>query len=439
MNETLKKALHKIVMKAYRKGQESVSKEHAVNHIVRDIADPNHKAQVPKSHVPAASESVLHKEMKPGQAVSEMHNQKQMNAQATLGMRPGAAGAAKPPKNGGGAAPMAAPAGAGAPAGASSGGGGKPKGGAKPLKNFMMRMSEKRGGAKMAKTKSPEHGVPGKNRPLHERGVNPTVKVSTSGEAKEQSLQGIRARRGDMVGAKRAAHEIHAESKKMPKPALKSEKPMAKAKVDEGKPVGGKHGKVAARWERNTRTVKETRTPAGQKHRTAASAQHRTRELEAGAERRHGEKIVGTPKDIKNPADIHAEHKYGVHMHSGTMSGKNLPVGGGKHSGAPVHADKEGKSYVTGGHPNSWGAKMKHNQVMHGAKQIKPNLPKSEKAPAKPMAKNATSGYGGTPPAPPTTPPANTLGNIATSGGTATINSKIGNPFGKAAGAKPKK
>lgn len=77
-----------------------------------------------------------------------------------------------------------------------------------------------------------EHGVPGKNRPLHEKGVNPTVSVGRDvkdgkmvGHYKEQSLQGIRTRRGDVEGAKRAAKEIISEQKQMPKPNLpKSEK-----------------------------------------------------------------------------------------------------------------------------------------------------------------------------------------------------------------------
>lgn len=99
-----------------------------------------------------------------------------------------------------------------------------------------------------------EHGVPGKNRPLHEKGVNPTVSVGRDvkdgkmvGHYKEQSLQGIRTRRGDVEGAKRAAKEIISEQKEMPRPNLpKSE--IAKARVDEG--LKGKE-KKKRRTERN--------------------------------------------------------------------------------------------------------------------------------------------------------------------------------------------
>lgn len=59
-------------------------KKHAVSHIVRDIEDPNMAAQVPKDHIPASKQPILHKEL----SVSEIHQQKQANAEAKVGMRP---------------------------------------------------------------------------------------------------------------------------------------------------------------------------------------------------------------------------------------------------------------------------------------------------------------------------------------------------------------
>lgn len=63
----------------------SSSNKHAAQHIVKDILDPNHRAQAPADHVPATKESVLHKDV----SVSEMHSQKQAQAEAKLGMQPG--------------------------------------------------------------------------------------------------------------------------------------------------------------------------------------------------------------------------------------------------------------------------------------------------------------------------------------------------------------
>jgi hypothetical protein len=187
VKDNLKKALHKAIFKAYQNGK--AARAHSVRHIVADIRDPNNKPQVPSKDLPAPSEGVLHKDV----SVSEIHQQKQSNAQAKLGQAP-----QKPPK------PFSAPAAAAAPA-APAGGNGVPK--MKPLKSFMQKKEQKR---------QSEHGEPGKNRPLHERGVNPTVKVGMHGhmgDAKEQSLQGIRVRRGDTDGAKRAAKEILSETK----------------------------------------------------------------------------------------------------------------------------------------------------------------------------------------------------------------------------------
>lgn len=82
MDNKLAKSLYQAVMKAIGS---SSSNKHAAQHIVKDILDPNHRAQVPADHVPATKESVLHKDV----SVSEMHSQKQAQAEAKLGMQPG--------------------------------------------------------------------------------------------------------------------------------------------------------------------------------------------------------------------------------------------------------------------------------------------------------------------------------------------------------------
>lgn len=176
---------------------------------------------------------------------------------------------------------------------------------------------------------------------------------------------------------------------------------MEKAKVDEGKPL---EDKVRDRQARNDRSVKETKTPSGQSHRTSHTSHKREKELEVGhahydkpdaqgrpqrvrgipAERRKGEKISGTPRTMqtghKNPIKTSAEATYGVHMHSGSMAGRNLPVGGGKNSSAPTSADKHGKSYVVGGGAGGphMTAHARHSAVMHGQNHIKPSLGKSD-------------------------------------------------------------
>jgi hypothetical protein len=362
-----------------------------------------------------------------------------------------------------------------------------------------------------AETEKSVHGVPGKNRPLHSRGIHETVSQSSSefgGEAKEKSLAGLKVRRGDTAGAKKAHKEIVSEQKKMPVAKLpkaeteknetyyrnlvkntlekqlmsppfgmsemeKEEDPremvesslmaihrkanylqkllhevceckevpawvqdklssakthmtdvmdfiasqagkgshheeqemhpaetaeivvtkseLEKAKIDEGKQLGSK---IAARQERNIRDVITTKTPSGQKTRTARSSARREKELEEGkkpesllsalkehAERRKGEKIVGKPKTLENISgrDIRgksAEQRAGVHMHSGSMAGKEMPIG----VSAPVFADKKGKAYPIGGlfGENKYSSKVRHEEVMEGLKNIKPSLPKSE-------------------------------------------------------------
>jgi hypothetical protein len=75
------------------------------------------------------------------------------------------------------------------------------------------------------------HGIPGKNRPLHSRGIHETVSISSpkfGSEAKEKSLAGLKVRRGDISGAKQAHKEIIEELKstrsaKLPKSELEKQ------------------------------------------------------------------------------------------------------------------------------------------------------------------------------------------------------------------------
>lgn len=97
------------------------------------------------------------------------------------------------------------------------------------------------------------HGKPGVNRPEHSRGINETVSVSGNPKAgerySEKSLAGLKARRGDLKGAKQAVKETIEEARKMPKPNL-SKSEMAKEEkgvhkpYQEGRGMGAhvKHG-----------------------------------------------------------------------------------------------------------------------------------------------------------------------------------------------------
>lgn len=86
-SNTLSKSLYQAVRKAINSNSAS---KHATSHVISDIEDSNMIAEA-KQHVPASSEGVLHKDV----SVSEMHAQKQANAEASVGMLPKAPGAEK--------------------------------------------------------------------------------------------------------------------------------------------------------------------------------------------------------------------------------------------------------------------------------------------------------------------------------------------------------
>lgn len=216
MNDDLKKALHKLIMKAYRKGQASVSKEHAVDHIVEDLKDPNYKAQVPQSHLPASSEPVLNKDMR-HQAISEMHGQRQMSAEAKLGKRPGEM---KMPKPTIGMRSTMATAAAGAPSDGSRGGGIKMPKAPRPLQKFMIRMSEKRDGAKMEK---------GREKGVHSQMPGHDAGTSVLGHHIRGMKENSPEKWTPVVPLKDQHKQKLKEQKAMPKPNLpKSEKDMDK-------------------------------------------------------------------------------------------------------------------------------------------------------------------------------------------------------------------
>jgi hypothetical protein len=79
--EDLKKSLYQAFRKALGSKQGLAQ---AANHIAQDIIDPNMKVDTPSSEVPATKESVLHKDTSP----AEIHQQKQAQAEAKLGMVP---------------------------------------------------------------------------------------------------------------------------------------------------------------------------------------------------------------------------------------------------------------------------------------------------------------------------------------------------------------
>jgi hypothetical protein len=209
----LKKAIYKAIAKAYKQNipfvkeaVDKVGKEHAVNHIIADLDDENNVAQVPENHIPVDKDNVLHKDIP---SVKEMHDAKEAQAKAKMGMMPleGQKGAVY----------MAE----------------QPSKGVQKLKKFMGERE-----IKMGKTSQ------------HEKGVHhPTPKTNKdSGE----SLTGHYARKGDSLASiydhesgKEIASSLHHEKlnelKRMPKPNL------GKAKVDES--MSPKE-KSYARWKR---------------------------------------------------------------------------------------------------------------------------------------------------------------------------------------------
>jgi hypothetical protein len=80
-NNDLKKSLYQAFKKALGSKQ---GQAQATQRIVRDILDPNMLAEAPKDHIPANKENVLQKDV----SISEMHQQKQAQAEAQLGMPP---------------------------------------------------------------------------------------------------------------------------------------------------------------------------------------------------------------------------------------------------------------------------------------------------------------------------------------------------------------
>jgi len=79
--ENLKKSLYKAFKKALGSKQGIAQ---AANDIALDINDSNMIVNTPPSEVPAPKESVLHKDISP----AEIHQQKQAQAEAKLGMTP---------------------------------------------------------------------------------------------------------------------------------------------------------------------------------------------------------------------------------------------------------------------------------------------------------------------------------------------------------------
>lgn len=81
MKNDLNKSLYQAVMKALNS---SSSAKDVAQAVIKDINDSDMIAEVPKEEIPATAEGVLHKDV----SVSEIHQQKQANANAALGIPP---------------------------------------------------------------------------------------------------------------------------------------------------------------------------------------------------------------------------------------------------------------------------------------------------------------------------------------------------------------
>lgn len=79
MDNNLKKSLYQAFKKALGSQKDLAN---SAQKVVNDVLDPNLIAEAPQDAIPAQSKNVLHKDISP----SEIHQQKQMQAQAKLGM-----------------------------------------------------------------------------------------------------------------------------------------------------------------------------------------------------------------------------------------------------------------------------------------------------------------------------------------------------------------
>ena len=202
IKKELRKALHRSLAAAYHGGNKTVMKavdgsnSNTLKQVVNDLKDPNSSPQVDPALLPVDKEAVLTKEDKSEpNAVAQEYDITQDQKKAAMGMMSKPETHVKQPK---------------------------------ALSGFMAGRAQKM-------EKASEHGVPGKNRDLHERGIHPVVtnrsdvKDGKLGRYHEDSLAGARAKRGDVEGAKRAHKEIIGEMKAQPKPNLgKGEKPLLK-------------------------------------------------------------------------------------------------------------------------------------------------------------------------------------------------------------------
>ena len=185
-----------------------------------------------------------------------------------------------------------------------------------------------------------------------------------------RSQMGEQVRSKQTGSAKITSRVNLSNAKDLPKPNLpKAEESMGKAKIDEGK---SPEDKASARSIRHDRTSDNEKGPGGGSLRVNRTKWARSNAITMGSPGRVGEKVFGKPH-------LTQESSTGVHEHSGTMSGKSLPVGGGPNSSSPTSADKTGKSYrVGGGGGPNYTARSRHADVMSAQSKIKPNLPKSE-------------------------------------------------------------
>lgn len=323
----LKKAIYKAIAKAYKQNipfvkqaVDGISKEHAVNHIIADLEDENMVAEVPENHIPVDKDNVLHKDVP---SVKELHDAKQLQAKAKLGVMP-AAGQK-------GAVYM------------SEG----PSKGVQKLKKFMgereLKMEKARIDQKMPAEEKQQArwdraGDPVKG--VHTAPFKSAPGLSTAGYEIEST--------GKPTGVARASHEkVISEQKAMPKPNLPKSEEMSKARIDDGKTIKEKQ---EARESRHWRTPHwvgsdpKAKIPSEILHENYTNKEGQLR----GMKRRHD----GNPK--WDPANSASNEKIGLSI-ADTEKG--------------VHHRGE---YLEG-------AKSTHKKKLAELKAMpKPNLPKSE-------------------------------------------------------------
>jgi hypothetical protein len=195
-SNNLKKSLYQAFKKALGSKQ---GQAHAAQHIVRDILDSNMIPEAPSNRIPAQKENVLQKDVSP----AEIHQQKQAQAEAQLGMTPKMPKTPKMPaikKTGYGGLMVNEEQGMEAP-----------EKGIGKLRKFMEKSSIKK--AQKQKTSNFEDANP----PIREYS---DVKDGKLGRMHQESLAGVKVRRGEISQAKKIHQDKLEQIRNEPKTKL---------------------------------------------------------------------------------------------------------------------------------------------------------------------------------------------------------------------------